>query len=474
MKELHELKAYKMHDKRTIEELKAEAYLLEHIKTGARVVILSCEDENKVFSIGFRTPPENSKGIPHILEHSVLCGSEKYPAKGTFVELIKGSMNTYLNALTFPDKTIYPVASCNDSDFKNLMGVYTDAVFRPNIYKSEEIFLQEGWHYQLDSRDSDLIYNGIVYNEMKGSFSSPEKILDQANMRSLLPSTPYSYVSGGAPESITDLSYEEFLSFYGKYYHPSNSYIYLYGNMDAAERLSWLDENYLGKYDKAGIDSEIPLQAPLNTMSEAVHYYPVGEDEPERDNTYLSYNILVGEAKDSELAIAFDILNYVVLGVPGAALKQAILDEGIAKSVSGAYNPSVRQPVFSIIARNSNQESKECFLRVIGDTLKELVKNGIDKDTLKAAINMFEFKYKEADFGSMPKGLVYGFQVYNSWIYADKLPFEHLSFNKVFAALKEKASAGYFEGLLERYFLNNTHNSLVQVIPQKGLSLIHI
>lgn len=471
MKEIHKLNAYKIHEKQTIEELKAEAYLVEHIKTGARVVIISCDDDNKVFSIGFRTPPENSKGIPHILEHSVLCGSKRYPAKGTFVELNKGSMNTFLNAMTFSDKTIYPIASCNDSDFKNLMSVYTDAVFRTNIYKKKEIFLQEGWHYDLNSRDSDLMYNGVVYNEMKGAFSSPEKIIYQENMKALLPNTPYFNVSGGDPDFITDLSYEELLDFHSRYYHPSNSYIYLYGNMDVAERLVWLDENYLSKYEKASVDSKILMQAPFNTMAESTLYYPIGDDEAEKDSTFLSYSVVMGKAKDNELSIAFDILNYVILQVPGAVLKQAILDKGIAKSVMGVYNSSIQQPIFSIVAKNSNEDSKEGFLSVIRDTLKELVKNGIDKDTLNAAINMFEFQYKEADFGNMPKGLVYNFQLYDSWIYDDKNPFEYLKFNNVFAKLKEKVKKGYFENLIEKYILNNTHCSLVQVIPQKGLNL---
>jgi len=239
--------------------------------------------------------------------------------------------------------------------------------------------------------------------------------------------------------------------------------------MDAEERLTWLDENYLSKYEKISIDSEIPMQTPFNTMPESTLYYPIGDDESEKDNTFLSYNTVVGEAKDNELSIAFDILNYAILQIPGAALKQAILDKGIAKSVKGVYNSSIKQPIFSIVAKNSNQDSKECFFSVIRDTLKELVKNGINKDTLNAAINMFEFQYKEADFGSMPKGLVYSFQLYDSWLYDDKHPFERLKFNNVFIRLKEKVREGYFESLIEKYILNNTHCSLVQVIPQKGL-----
>jgi Zn-dependent M16 (insulinase) family peptidase len=305
---------------------------------------------------------------------------------------------------------------------------------------------------------------------MKGAFSSPETLINHENMKALLPNTPYCHVSGGTPDFITDLSYEELLDFHQSYYHPSNSYIYLYGNMDAKERLIWLDENYLSEYEKVSIDSKIPKQEPFNTMTESTQYYPIGDDESEKDNTFLSYSTLIGEEKDNELTIAFGILNYTLLQVPGAVLKQAILDKGVAKSVIGVYNSSIQQPIFSIIAKNSNRESKELFLSSIRDTLKEIVKNGIDKDTINAAINMFEFQYKEGDLGSMPRGLVYNFQLYDSWLYDDRNPFECLKFNNIFTRLKEKVQEGYFENLIEKYILDNIHCSLVQVIPQKGLN----
>ncbi len=469
MKDLNKLAAYRVKYRQTIKELGAEAYLMEHVKTGARAAVISCDDDNKVFCAGFRTPPENSRGIPHILEHAVLCGSGKYPSKNTFVELIKGSMNTFLNAMTFSDKTIYPVASCNDTDFKNLMSVYSDAVFNPNILKRKEIFLQEGWHYEMDSKDSALSISGVVYNEMKGAFSSSETILNNEIITSLFSCAPYSVISGGDPEYIPDLSYEELIDFYKKYYSPSNSYIYLYGNMDAAERLTWLDQHYLSKYEKIDVDSEIKSQPPFNEMKDSLIYYPIGDDEREADNTYLSYNTVVGDTVSGELSIAFNILNYVLLGAPGAELKQAILDEKISKTVRGSYNSSLKQPVFSIICGSSNQESKESFLETIRTVLARIVQNGLDKDSINAAINLYEFKYKEANFGKMPKGLVYGIKMYESWLYGDDGLFESLNFDSIFASLRKKAEKGYFENLIDKYILSSLHSSFVMAVPKKGL-----
>ena len=280
------LTAYELLRKEQIPDLKSTGYLLRHRKTGARIALLSNEDKNKVFNIGFRTPPSDSTGVPHIMEHSVLCGSADFPVKDPFVELVKGSLNTFLNAMTYPDKTVYPVASCNDQDFQNLMHVYLDAVFRPNIYKEEKIFRQEGWHYELESPEDSLTYNGVVYNEMKGAFSSPEDMLDREVMTVLYPDTPYFYESGGDPRHIPELTYEQFLDFHRKYYHPSNSYIYLYGNMNMEEKLRWLDEKYLSDFDKIEVDSAIKYQEPFSEMKEIIQEYSIASDENEEDNTY--------------------------------------------------------------------------------------------------------------------------------------------------------------------------------------------
>ena len=282
---LEELESYRIIEKRRIEDLNSMSYLMEHKKSGARLALLSNNDDNKVFYIGFRTPPENSTGVAHIIEHSVLEGSRDFPVKDPFIELAKGSLNTFLNAMTYPDKTVYPIASCNDRDFQNLMHVYLDAVFYPNIYKERKIFEQEGWHYELEDPDDELTINGVVYNEMKGAFSSPDDVLEREISASLFPDTSYAMESGGDPDAIPDLGYEEFLDFHRKYYHPSNSYIYLYGNMDMAEKLDYLDREYLSRFDRISVDSQIRLQEPFAEPVYRQKYYPVTESEPVEENT---------------------------------------------------------------------------------------------------------------------------------------------------------------------------------------------
>lgn len=463
-----ELTNYELVQEQRLEDLKSEGYYLKHKKSGARILLVENEDDNKVFSIGFRTPPEDSTGLPHILEHSVLCGSKHFPIKDPFVELAKGSLNTFLNAMTFPDKTVYPVASCNDKDFQNLMHVYMDAVFYPNIYKKEEIFRQEGWSYKLESEDAPLTYNGVVYNEMKGAFSSPEGVLDRVVLNTLFPDTCYAHESGGDPECIPDLSYEQFLTFHQKYYHPSNSYIYLYGNMDFAEKLEWLDKEYLSAFDKKEIDSEIELQKPFTKMKEIEESYSITSDEPEEDNTYLSYNKVIGTSLDKELYLAFEVLDYALLSAPGAPLKKALVDAGIGKDIMGSYENGIYQPMFSVVAKNANAEQKEAFVSVIEETLRTIVKDGMDQKALEAGIHYNEFRYREADFGSYPKGLMYGLQIFDSWLYDEEKPFIHMSAIEVYDFLKTQIATGYFEHLIETYLLDNSHGAIVVVKPECG------
>lgn len=460
--------SYELLQQQTLSDLKSEGYYLRHKKSGARILLIKNDDDNKVFSIGFRTPPEDSTGLPHILEHSVLCGSKNFPIKDPFVELVKGSLNTFLNAMTFPDKTVYPVASCNDKDFQNLMHVYMDAVFYPNIYKKEEIFRQEGWSYKLESEDAPLTYNGVVYNEMKGAFSSPEGVLDRVVLNTLFPDTCYAHESGGDPECIPDLTYEQFLAFHQKYYHPSNSYIYLYGNMDFAEKLEWLDKEYLSAFDKKEIDSEIELQKPFTEMKEIEEAYSITSDEPEEDNTYLSYNKVVGISLDKELYLAFEVLDYALLSAPGAPLKKALVDAGIGKDIMGSYENGIYQPMFSVVAKNANAEQKEAFVSVIEDTLRTIVKDGMDQKALEAGIHYNEFRYREADFGSYPKGLMYGLQIFDSWLYDEEKPFIHMSAIEVYDFLKTQIATGYFEHLIETYLLDNPHGAIVVVKPERG------
>lgn len=452
-----------------LEDLNGIGTLLVHKKTGARVALIANDDKNKVFSIGFRTPPANSTGVAHIIEHSVLCGSKNFPAKDPFVELAKGSLNTFLNAMTYPDKTVYPIASMNDQDFKNLMHVYMDAVLYPNIYDRKEIFLQEGWHYDLESEDAELKYNGVVYNEMKGAFSSPESQLFRLIQNSLFPDTAYGVESGGDPEFIPELSYEEFIDFHKTYYHPSNSYIYLYGDMDFEERLNWLDKEYLNQYDRLEVPSEVQMQKGFDVTKEIEAYYSLSEDEDTKENTYLSLNTVIGTTLDKELGLAFQILDYVLLQAPGAPIKQALLDEGIGKDILGSYEDEILQPTFTIIAKNSEESKKEQFISVIRRVLEELGTKGLDEKSLQAAINFYEFKYREADYGQFPKGLMYGLRAMSSWLYDDKKPFLHLKDTTGYAFLKEKIGTGYYEKLIKEYLLENTHNSVVILKPKKGL-----
>lgn len=465
---IYDLKAYQIMQEEELSGVQSKGILLRHKKSGARVLLMENDDENKVFAIGFRTPPSDSTGVPHIMEHSVLCGSRDFPVKDPFVELVKGSLNTFLNAMTYPDKTVYPVASCNDKDFQNLMHVYMDAVFYPNIYEHDKTFRQEGWSYHLDDPDGDLTLSGVVYNEMKGAFSSPEGVLDRVILNSLFPDTSYANESGGDPEVIPELSYEAFLDFHRKYYHPSNSYIYLYGDMDMEEKLRWLDENYLSDFEQIGVDSQIRYQKPFDRMKEVVQEYSIASEESEEDNTYLSYNKVIGTSLDEKLYLAFQILDYALLSAPGAPLKKALLDAGIGKDIMGSYDNGVYQPIFSVIAKNANMEQKEAFIQVVEDTLKKIADSGVDKKALRAGINYHEFRFREADFGNYPRGLMYGLQLFDSWLYDDEKPFIHMEAIPTFEFLKSQVDTGYFENLIREYLLDNTHGSIVIIRPERG------
>lgn len=473
MRDLKDLTAYQVLDQKHVKELNSEGYVLEHKKSGARLFLLSNEDDNKVFSIGFRTPPSDSTGVPHILEHSVLCGSRKFPVKDPFVELVKGSLNTFLNAMTYPDKTVYPVASTNDKDFQNLMDVYLDAVLNPNIYREEKIFRQEGWHYELESEDGPLTYNGVVYNEMKGAFSSPESVLDRYTQQVLFPDVCYGFESGGDPKNIPDLTYEDFLNFHRKYYHPANSFIYLYGDMDMAEKLEWLDAEYLGKYDRndevAKVDSSIPMQKAFEEPKEAEISYSITEEEEGEAGTYLSVSDVVGTDLDPKLYIAFQILEYTLLDAPGAPLKQALLDAGIGGDILGGYDSGILQPYFTIIAKDAKAEQKGEFLAVVKGTLRKLADQGMNKKSLLAGMNYHEFRYREADYGNYPKGLMYGLQCLDSWLY-DGDPMMHLEYEETFAFLKQAVEEGYFEQLIRDYLLDNPFEAVIVVKPEKNLT----
>lgn len=554
------LPQYELLQHEWIGDVHSDGYLLRHKKSGARVLVLQNDDENKVFNIAFKTIPTDSTGVPHIIEHSVLCGSRRFPAKDPFVELVKGSLNTFLNAMTYPDKTMYPLASCNDKDFCNLMEVYLDAVFYPNIYRNEQIFRQEGWSYQLEDPADEITINGVVYNEMKGVFSSPEDVLEREIMNSLFPDTVYGVESGGDPQVIPDLKYEDFLAFHKKHYHPSNSYIYFYGNMGIEERLAWLDKEYLSAFELPGKEETaegfseklseklseelseesektknpdgtdsivIRRQSAFSEMRRVTRSYPVAEmdasfageegteatesDETEelcsgdvnetgeeadeaineglcsgdkneedrcsgnsadivKDSTYLAWSAVIGTGPEVELSNAFAVLEYALLSAPGAKLKQALLDAGIGNDIMGDYESGLYQPYLSIIAKNANEEDAERFLSVIRGTLETIVSEGIDQKALYAGINSMEFKFREADYGTAPKGLIYGLDVFDSWLYDDDAAFDYLKQLDVYAALREKVGSGYFEELIQKYLLDNPHASLVTLVPERGLT----
>lgn len=466
---IHDLAEYEILDEHRVEDVQSDGFILRHKKSGARIAVLSNNDDNKVFYIGFRTPPEDETGVPHIIEHTTLCGSKKFPVKDPFIELAKGSLNTFLNAMTYPDKTVYPVASCNDQDFKNLMDVYLDAVFNPNITKYEEIFKQEGWHYELTGKDDELKINGVVYNEMKGAYSSPDEVLSSQIYRSLFPDNTYSKDSGGNPEYIPKLTYEAYLDFYHKYYHPSNSYIYLYGDMDVVERLEWLDKEYLSLYDYKKVNSEINKQPAFDEIKNVEAQYSITMDDSQENKTYLSYNRVVGDSLDEMLYQAFDVLDYALVSSPGAPVKQALIDAGIGDDVYGSYDAGILQPVFSFVAKNANASQADEFESIIENTLKEVIKTGINKESLLAGINSSEFKFREADFGQFPKGLLFGLNCLDSWLFDDMKPFIHLECLGTFAKLRKAVDTDYFEKLIQEYLLDNTHGSSVTVKPKRGL-----
>ncbi len=466
---IEDLQNYEILEDRAIDDIASRGLRLRHKKTGARIALLSNDDENKVFYIGFRTPPEDSTGVAHITEHSVLCGSKEFPVKDPFVELAKGSLNTFLNAMTYPDKTVYPIASCNDADFQNLMHVYLDAVFYPNTYTNEAIFRQEGWHYEFDE-EGKLFINGVVYNEMKGAFSSPEDVLYRQIMNSLYPNNSYGVESGGDPDFIPDLTYEQFLDFHRAYYHPSNSYIYLYGNMDMAEKLDYIDREYLSKFEYREVDSEIKDHESFSERNIVREKCSLAEGEDAKDNTFLSLNFSFGQSTDRDFYRALIMLDSALIAAPGAPLKKALVEKGIGTEVYSYVENGVKQPYYSIIAKGTEVSKEKEFLDTIDEVVNDIIKNGFDKKSLMAAILKKEFQYREADFGQYPKGLMYGLQALDSWLYDDEKPFVHIEALDTFDRLKKYAESDYFEKLLKQIFVDNKHSSVVIVEPELGLA----
>ena len=451
-----------------VEEIHSDAYIMEHIQSGARLLYLGNNDDNKVFSIAFRTPPADDTGVPHIMEHSALCGSRKYPLKEPFVDLVKGSLNTFLNAMTYPDKTVYPVASRNDKDFHNLMDVYLDAVFYPLLYKNKYTLRQESWHYNIDNAQGELSYNGVVYNEMKGVYSSPDAYLEREAMMALFPDTCYRFESGGYPEAIPQLTQEQFEEFHKTYYSAENSFIYLYGDMDIDATLAYLDKDYLSSFEKTGkVNSEVVEQAPLLRTAEVEAFYPIDANESTKGKTYHELSIVTGKSTDFMTSTALRLLEAILLESESSPLRRALVEAGVGQNISGSYEGSLLQPVFSISASGSEPELRDKFISTIYRTLQDITINGIDKKLVEASLNALEFKLREADFGVYPKGLIYGLGILDSWIYGGN-PIQCLYGYKVLKKLREGLENRYFEGLIENYLLDNTHKVIVTLKPQPG------
>jgi Zn-dependent M16 (insulinase) family peptidase len=459
------LHGFTLEQKQFIKELDGEGYLFRHGKSGARLLKVVSKDDNKVFSVAFKTPPPDDTGVPHIMEHSVLNGSENFPVKSPFDVLSQGSLNTFLNAMTSSDFTIYPVASRNGKDFFNLMHVYLDAVFKPLIYKDPRILQQEGWHYELESAEAPLTYKGVVYNEMKGAYSAPERQLDLLMSRALFPENQYGNSSGGHPDAIPQLSYENFKAFHQKFYHPANSYIYLYGNGNMEQELAFIDQKYLSGFDAIAVDSRMPLQKPLARPALVRGRYGIPEGTAVAGKTYIARGSVFGLNTDQEFNIALDILAEVLVNHQAAPLRLALQKAGIGQDVS-AYPDNVQQPVFLVTVTHAEAKDLERFEQVYRETLKEVAAKGFDRATLEGIINRQEFALREGR-GSFT-GILGAMMASAGWMFADN-PFVTLSFNKELAAIRSKLDKRYFEGLVERVLLDNPHACTVVLEPQPGL-----
>ncbi len=456
---------FKLLEKRFVKEVNANCLYFEHVKTGARLFKIDAEDENKTFAINFKTLPDNSCGTPHILEHSVLEGSKNFPVKSPFMALAKGSLNTFLNASTGSDITSYPIASMNTKDYYNLMHVYLDAVFNPRVYDDPRIFKQEGWHYELADKESDVVYKGVVYNEMKGAFSSPFRSLFYHVSKNLFPDNTYGVSSGGYPEAIPDLTYEAFIDFHKTYYHPSNSYIFLYGDADLNRELEFINANYLSNYEKSDKKIEIPLQQPFEQMKEVEETYAVSQGSSIKNQTFLNLSFVAGLGTDQAQNLAFDVLAEALVNHEAAPLRLAIQEAGLSQNIFANYREQ-KQNVFSITVQNTNPEDKEKFKDVVFETFKKVAREGLDKTTVEGIINRMEFNLKE---GNTPdKGVRYNGIISNNWLYGNN-PFKGLEFEQPLAEVKKALTTNMLESLIEKHLLPNPHSLLMVLKPEPGL-----
>lgn len=445
-----------------VPEVKGNVYELEHDKTGARLVYVKNEDPNKVFSIGFRTPSKDDTGIFHILEHSVLGGSRKYPLKEPFVDLLKGSLNTFLNAMTYNEKTLYPVASMNDQDFANLMDTYLDAVFFPSVREKKEIFLQEGWHYEFNE-DDELVYGGIVFNEMKGAMSDSRTRFTDAFEAALYPNSPYATNAGGDPLSIPDLTWEKLVDGHATYYHPSNSFIYLYGDLNIEDRLKHVSE-YLDEFNALDLSDKLVDLNGESPLAEAVVEFPISENEDQANQAYLGYGVKFDDGEKKELRVAFTILKELLLDGESAPLRNTLLKEGLGKNVFGNFDTGSPKPAFTIAVSQSEAEKKERFEEVVHETLTKLAENGLDKKVVEAAVASVEFQLREADFGGLPEGLFYGLSATEAYVAGNEIV-DALKYEEALSMIKLELDNGYFEKLIQSYILDNDQKSIVVAKP---------
>jgi Zn-dependent M16 (insulinase) family peptidase len=460
------LHGFELLREQAIPELSSTAKLWRHLKTGAQLMSLENKDENKSFGIGFFTPPPSSNGMTHIMEHSVLCGSRKYPVKEPFIELAKSSLNTFLNAMTFPDITWYPVASTNLRDFYNLIDVYLDCVFFPGL--PPHILRQEGWHYELEAPDQPLVYKGVVFNEMKGNYSSPDRLLGEYSQQALFPDMYYGYDSGGDPSAIPELNYADFIAYHKTYYHPSNAMIYFYGDDDPAERLR-LTDAYLSEFSGAQpIDRTVPEQPPFDVPRSYEFPYDAGSaEEGGAAKAFFTLNWALPDSRDPELALGFNILQYILIGSQASPLRKALIDSGLGEGLTGSgMNPETKFNWFSTGLKGIAPESAGAIEQLIIRTLDDIAYNGVDPDMLKAAMNTTEFNLREANTGAFPRGLAYMFNLHSAWPYGFD-PFEALGYEKPLNAIKARLAAGerYFEDLIQKYLLDNTHRAAVLLTP---------
>jgi len=457
-----------------IHELNTRVRYFRHIKTGAELFSLENDDENKVFSINFRTPVSDSTGIAHIMEHAVLCGSRKYPVKEPFVELLKGSLKTFVNAFTYPDKTCYPVASQNAKDFYNLIYVYLDAVFYPLI--PLHTLQQEGWHYELDNADDPLVYKGVVFNEMKGSFSSPDNLLGLKSQQSLFPDTSYAFVSGGDPEKIPDLTYQQFKDFHTHYYHPSNSRIFFYGDDDPDTRLKILDE-YLRDFEKISVDSQVKLQPSLKESRRVILPYDAGTEVGNdlsggnggklNKKAWISVNWLLPETGDVELSLGLNILEHILVETPASPLRKALIDSGLGDDLTqSGVADYLRQIFFTAGMKGISLDDTDKVEALICEVLERLVTDGIDSDMVAASLNTIEFRLRENNTGSFPRGISLMLRSLTSWLH-DMDPIAPLAFEAPLKHIKQRIESGdrYFEGLIRDLILANPHRATVILKP---------